>query len=175
MKQFLGNKFIFGIAALLIGLAMLLWPLDYLRFMLCIIGVILLIGCAVRIVAFVNSEKSAKDILILILVGVVAILGILFVFHPWWIIKVAFVLFGLLIVTAGVFYLVHALRAPNIGSFRYVLLGIAVVVIILGIIVTCNSLKTAAWVTKLSGVSYLFAALQSFMALAADQKAPAEV
>ena len=171
MKKLMGNKFIVGIAALLIGLALLCFPEDAINVMLRIIGVILLIGCAVRIVAFVNSERGAVDYLLLVLVAVLVVLGILLLICPKWIVGVAFVLFGILVAAAGVLYMIHAFRAPNVGSFRFVLIGIAVVAIVLGIVVVANPFDTAKALTKFAGFSFLVSAAQSFLALAADQKA----
>ncbi len=122
-----------------IGIMMIICPGQYVDALVSVLGYVMVILAAVQVLQFISGKKSMMNYILLTISLIIALLGIsVLVFDD--IVLILGVIFGIVLITDGVFSLInawtYARRAQNKGWLLLVVLS--VLLIASGVIVLIN-------------------------------------
>ncbi|MFA7115992.1 MAG: DUF308 domain-containing protein [Bacteroidales bacterium] len=147
--------------ALLLGLALIIWPEIAQDTLVIIIGtIILLIGIISIIIAY--SNKTQINTLVAIN-GIVDILfGIVLVLFPTFFAGLLMFLFGAMLIFFGIMSLIELIRANKlIKVSNFLWLG-PILTLIFGIVLFINPFKSAKWLIIFFGIGIILYSLTEF-------------
>lgn len=154
IKNALSNRLVVGIAFLVFGLGMVFCPEPYIKAAVIVIGIIMLIVCAVRVFFFIRGEKDAFAILGLVLTIIFAVLGVICIAASEWVVSIIYFIFGILIIIDGIFGIynsVAVLRRNDLLWMPFAILSL--VSIAIGVVLLFNPFGAAEWTLRLVGAS----------------------
>ena len=144
-----------AVLAILLGLALLIWPADALKYVVMLIGIVFL---AIGIIAFIissrNREEHQRSFAPLSGIGSV-ILGLLLVCLPSTFATVFMFLLGFILVVAAVGQFVTLAAARQFGRIAPVSFLFPVLILIVGIVILFDPFSSAESVFILFGITEL--------------------
>ena len=147
-----------AVLAILLGLALLIWPADALKYVVMLIGIVFL---AIGIIAFIissrNREEHQRSFAPLSGIGSV-ILGLLLVCLPSTFATVFMFLLGFILVVAAVGQFVTLAAARQFGRIAPVSFLFPVLILIVGIVILFDPFSSAESVFILFGITAVFMA-----------------
>lgn len=145
-----------AVLAILLGLALLIWPADALKYVVMLIGIVFL---AIGIIAFIissrNREEHQRSFAPLSGIGSV-ILGLLLVCLPSTFATVFMFLLGFILVVAAVGQFVTLAAARQFGRIAPVSFLFPVLILIVGIVILFDPFSSAESVFILFGITAVF-------------------
>ena len=144
-----------AVLAILLGLALLIWPADALKYVVMLIGIVFL---AIGIIAFISSrnrEEHQRSFAPLSGIGSV-ILGLLLVCLPSTFATVFMFLLGFILVVAAVGQFVTLAAARQFGRIAPVSFLFPVLILIVGIVILFDPFSSAESVFILFGIPAVF-------------------
>ena len=157
MKKLLKNTVVDAILLLILGIVLLVNPGGTLETLFRIIGVMLIIMGAVRIISFfVKKEKKDHSVPALIIGIIQALIGLILIEKPNLLISVWYKVAAVLIAYGAIVSLIRAVRQMKEKSSAAVAtLILSIITLILAIVVFANPIALAAFYTQLIGVSFI--------------------
>lgn len=145
-----------AVLAILLGLALLIWPGDALKYVVMLIGVVfLVIGVLSFILSSRNREENRRSIAPMSGVGSI-ILGLLLVCLPSAFVTVFMYLLGFILVVAAVGQLVTLTAARQFGHIAPVSYLFPVLILVVGIVILFDPFSSAKTVFILFGATSIF-------------------
>lgn len=137
------------------GVILLIWASSALKVIAVIIGIFILAEAAAVLVNYFKSKETPR-----LIEGIVlAIVGLIFVFNPKFIVSIYPFLLGAVIVVGSILNLVQLFSiTPKIGK-TWALIAANIVVLILGIVIMINPFETASTLVRISGVVMIIDAI----------------
>lgn len=145
-----------AVLAILLGLVFLLWPVDALRYVVMLIGVVFLaIGIISFIISSKNHEEHQRSFAPLSGIGSI-ILGLLLVCLPSTFATVFMFLLGFILAVAAVGQFVTLAAARQFGHVAPVSFLFPILVLIVGIVILFDPFSSAKSVFILFGITAVF-------------------
>ena len=141
-----------AVLAILLGLALLIWPADALKYVVMLIGIVFL---AIGIISSRNREEHQRSFAPLSGIGSV-ILGLLLVCLPSTFATVFMFLLGFILVVAAVGQFVTLAAARQFGRIAPVSFLFPVLILIVGIVILFDPFSSAESVFILFGITAVF-------------------
>lgn len=153
MQNIIKNKLLSSIVFLILGVLLLIAPTAMLETFIRIIGGVLLLGAAIRLIAYFVTKKEDRVPLSLVLGVAAAAIGIFFVAAPGVVTNVLAYIFGAILILNSLLDLVIAVRLPSgkVVAVLLALLGIA-----LGVLVIVNPDVFADFMTRFIGATLFY-------------------
>ena len=143
-----------AVLAILLGLALLIWPADALKYVVMLIGIVFL---AIGIIAFIISSRNREEHQRSPLSGIGSvILGLLLVCLPSTFATVFMFLLGFILVVAAVGQFVTLAAARQFGRIAPVSFLFPVLILIVGIVILFDPFSSAESVFILFGITAVF-------------------
>ena len=154
-----------------LGIFMLVRPFQAMELVIRIIGLVLLIMGAMKVLVFI-ADREARDVLTL-LVGIVQLIpGVLFVWRPGTFVGFYTFAWGIIIAYGAIVSLVELIRVRKYDVTMYMqAMFMAFVTLLLAVVVILHPAMVAAWTTQLIGVSLVFEGVSLLMALSRVRRA----
>ena len=137
-----------AVLAILLGLALLIWPADALKYVVMLIGIVFL---AIGIIAFIISSRNREEHQ-----RSFAPLGLLLVCLPSTFATVFMFLLGFILVVAAVGQFVTLAAARQFGRIAPVSFLFPVLILIVGIVILFDPFSSAESVFILFGITAVF-------------------
>lgn len=161
-KQFQVNQIIIDILMLVLGVVLIVWPVDSAKMLTLILGVVLIVCGLIELIVFIRDvEKTFLDYLRLIGGIIIAAIGLFLAFNPDWLVQFFNFMFGAMIIIYGLFNIFNAIAAKSLEGIWFVPLIMGIVAIGLGALVLINPFSTAKFLMITIGISLIFAAVTS--------------
>jgi len=171
VKSVYGSKIAMGIILLAVGIGLIVWPSESTEAMIRVIGAALAVYFIVRLIRFLKSEKTSRDIALLILGIVILGLAISLIVAPSWASQFLYVILGAFIIIDGVTGAIYAAGDLRLAKGNWIpVLIVELLVIALGIVVIVNPLKTSDLVVRFMGASLIATAVLNFATLIIQKK-----
>lgn len=154
------SRLVLHLTMLLLGVALIIWPVDAAGVLTMTVGAVLM-GCgAIEAVLFaLDKEKSALDVGRLIGGIILFILGLYLLLNPNTLALILNWFFGSIIILYGVVNLISSILSKKIGGRWWVPLLLAVCAILLGAVVLYNPFKTVTILMYVVGATLIIAAI----------------
>ena len=141
-----------AVLAILLGLALLIWPADALKYVVMLIGIVFL---AIGIIAFIISSRNREEHQ-RSFAPLSVILGLLLVCLPSTFATVFMFLLGFILVVAAVGQFVTLAAARQFGRIAPVSFLFPVLILIVGIVILFDPFSSAESVFILFGITAVF-------------------
>lgn len=141
-----------------LGVVLVGWPDDSLRWICRLLGIVLLVSGAVFIISYLTKKKASTVLQYDLLIGVIlALLGIWLLTNPSIIITFIQYIFGAILIIHGVIDVQGALSLRSFGSSRWwPALLCAIATIALGALIIFNPFASMSALLILIGISLIF-------------------
>lgn len=152
MKSY--SPIVWGLAAIVIGLMIMIYPINAIEIMLQVIGVILLAVGAIQLITFFAVRKNAGFSWTAIpLGGVLAVvLGIMLLVSPQIFLSFFMILVGIVLIVLGVLQIVNLTSARKLKPTLPVsLYAFPVLMMLSGVIFFIFPIATTAWIVIFAG------------------------
>ena len=165
MKSILRNYIIDAILLILLGAFMLIRPFQAMMLVIRLVGVILLIMGAAKLIVFLRyrEERSSWSLM----VGIVqAVTGIIFLGKPVLFVGIYTLVWGIIIAYGAVVSLVELMRVRTYDVALYTpAIILAILTLILAVVVILHPAIIAAYITQLIGISVIVEGLSLLLAV----------
>ena len=142
-----------SILAIVVGLVLVIWPGAALNYIVIFLGVILLVGGAVALAAYLSVRKQTDEVTFPIAGTVSGIIGLLLIFFPSFFVSALMVVLGILLIIAAaseVSILIQARKAGFVvAAWNYI---VPVLILIGGVVVLFDPFTSATTVFVLFGI-----------------------
>ena len=157
MKKLLKSTLVDAILLFFLGIVLLVNPSGTLETLFKIIGVMLIIMGAVRIISFfVKKEKKDRSVPALIIGIILAVIGLLLLGKPTLLISIWYKVAAVLIAYGAIVSLIRAIRQmKEKSSIAVATLILSITTLVLAIMVFANPVALAEFYTQLIGVSFI--------------------
>ena len=162
LSTIIKNKIVSCIVLLLLGVLMVLSPVEALSRAVRIVGIVLLVGAVVGFLIYFLSKKEDRSPLVLMESIVVALIAIFFIALPGVITGVVPLIFGIVLLLNALLDLLTALRLPR-GKLIAVLLSM--LAIVAAVVIICNPEALGSIITRIIGVSFIYSAVVGLIGL----------
>ena len=152
-----------SVIMLVLGLVLLIWPKMSLSVLCCLIGVMLVIGGAVKLVGYFSKDLYRLAFQFDLALGIfVSVIGIILILHPYWIMSFFPIVIGIFIMVDGVFKIQTSVDAQRFGLTNWwLILTGGILCIVLGILLVFDPFSSATALVAIMGVSLIVDGLQN--------------
>ena len=161
-KMIKWNSNINAIIFLLLGILLLIFPIESLSIGGYLIASILMLSGLSYIIKIIKNKgiETNGDIIYLVISVLFIALSISIFIDPTWIIRMINVLVGIILIVTSLMNILNLLKFKNERTNSWwAYLSIAIVILILGIIVIVNPLFLASIITRLEGATLIINSL----------------
>ena len=160
-----------GLLLIVLGVVMLIWPLESLGFLCVVIGAVLVLMGLIRLILFGRKEKDERRVRD-IPIGLLQIAGgIALIIRPDFFITVFQYVTGVLILYGAVLMFAQAVRLRREkGALFAASLAFACVTTLLAVIILVNPAAFASFMTQLHGVALIAEGLAMIIVLRKSRK-----
>lgn len=154
------SRLVLHLTMLLLGAALIIWPVNAAGVLTITVGVVLM-GCgAIEAVLFaLDKEKSALDVGRLIGGIILFILGLYLALNPDTLARILNWFFGSIIIFYGIVNLVSAVLSKKLGGRWWIPLLLSICAILLGIVILLDPFKTVTILMYVVGATLIIAAV----------------
>ena len=165
IKRIFKDQIISSIIIILMGLILLVFPIESISFASLIIAGILCVGCLANIVYFFidNNVKVKMDTIYFVLCLLGLALGIYTFINPTWLIATLNVIVGLLLIISAVINIRYLLKYSIKNTLWWIFMGVNAIILILGVIAIINPIEVASTITRLEGISLILDGIMSLL------------
>lgn len=173
MKKLLKNTLVDAILLLILGIVLLVNPGGALDTVFKIVGLMLIVMGAVRIISFfVKKDKKDRSVPALIIGIIQAVIGLILIEKPDLFIAIWYKAAAVLIAYGAIVSLIRAIKQMKEKSSATVAtMVLSIVTLIMAIVVFANPVAIAAFYTQLIGISFILEGVT--LALASFDKSAA--
>lgn len=143
-----------SVLALIIGLLLVLWPMDAINYLVIAVGVLFLVPGIISIFNFFTRKKAAKSDAVLPVMGLGSLLfGLWLIIMPSFFVTILMYILGFILILGGIQQIVSLSQARG---WTHVSLGyyiVPVLILIAGIVVLFNPFSVASAAFILLGIS----------------------
>ena len=153
-----------SIVALLFGLVLVIWPEVIKKYIIFILGAIILtIGIVSLAIAFIGKWKSEKVPLLKLNAIVDTIFGLLLLIFPGFFAKLMMFVFGICLLVFGVSDIVNLIRTNKLFKIQWWLYIGPIVTFIIGVVMFFFPESSSNWLFILFGIALLIFAITEFV------------
>ena len=154
-----------SICALIIGVLLVVWPGEAVRYLVITIGVLFLLPGLIGIFGYMAMEEAGiKSVFPVAAVGS-ALLGFWLMIMPDFFITTLMYVLGVLLVLAGLSQLFNFISVRNITKVPFLIYVVPVLVLLAGIVVLANPFQAATLPFTILGVSAIVYSLTDLIRL----------
>lgn len=162
LASIIRNKIASCVVLLLLGVLLVIAPLDTLTRSVRIVGFVLLAGAVVGFLIYFLSKNTERSPLVLLESVFAAALAVFLIAAPALIAGVLPLIFGIVLLLNSLLDLVTALRLPR-GKVIAVLLSM--LSIVAAVVIICNPGALANIIVRVIGVSFIYSAVVGLLSL----------
>lgn len=154
------SRLVLHLTMLLLGAALIIWPVNAAGVLTITVGVVLM-GCgAIEAVLFaLDKEKSALDVGRLIGGIILFILGLYLLLNPDTLARILNWFFGSIIILYGLVNLVSSFLSKKLGGRWWISLLLSICAILLGVVILLDPFKTVTILMYVVGGTLIIAAI----------------
>ena len=154
------SRLVLHLTMLLLGAALIIWPVNAAGVLTITVGVVLM-GCgAIEAVLFaLDKEKSALDVGRLIGGIILFILGLYLLLNPDTLARILNWFFGSIIILYGLVNLVSSFLSKKLGGRWWISLRLSICAILLGVVILLDPFKTVTILMYVVGGTLIIAAI----------------
>lgn len=155
------TEIVLDIVLLLLGVVLIVWPVDAAIVLTRVVGGVLLLLAIVEIIVFIRSKtKDAFEYVGLVLSIVFAGVGIWFLVNPDWLVQFFNIMFGIMIGLYGLFGIVNSVGfARRSGGLWWIGLIMSIIALSLAVLIFMNPFATPKMLMIIIGVTLIVAAV----------------
>lgn len=148
----------------LLGLYMVIRPVNSAEIICTAIGIAILVLSILGIIRYITTQvKSARHQVLFAVCVAAAVIGIILLFRPGWILALIHIFIGIGILIDGIFKLVKALEAKSFAREKWWLILIfAILTCLLGLILIFNPFSGVSITMTIIGVILIVEGAQNF-------------
>jgi len=165
LKNIYTNSIISSIVLLLLGLVLVMFPIESISIASQIIaGILILAGLSFIIYFFIDTEYKTKlDTIYFILSLIIIGLGIYTFINPTWLITTINIFVGIILIISACNNLRYLFKYTDKNALWWIFTVITIIILILGILAIINPIEVATIITRLEGASLIFDAIMSLL------------
>ena len=159
------DRSVLALIYLVLGVVLLLFPVQTLSVVTRIIGLALIALAAINIIQFIlkKDERFSTDYfyLILSIVGIGVAISILV--NPTWIIAVINIVIGIVLIVNGIGNLSTTVRIRTSDDIWWAFSIVPIVTFVLGFVIMANPVGMASFMTRIEGISLIADAVSTWL------------
>lgn len=161
------NKGIVAIVFLILGLILLIWPIEALSIASKLIALVLLIGGIGEIVYFLANKdnRTNTDMLYLIISIIVIGISISIFVNPIWLIATINIVVGIGLILSAISNITNILAIRTNDSIWWSFAIVPIITLILGFVIIINPVGMASFMTRIEGISLILDAVSTWIVM----------
>ena len=153
-------RVLFDIALLLLGIALIIWPVDAAVTFTRVFGIVIVACALFQVISFIrNKERDIADMISIFGAVILGIAGVFLIVNPGWLVNFFNIVFGVLIIIYGLVNLINAIIARKLQDAWFIPLIMAIVAIGMGVVIILVEFAATKALMYVIGGTLVFASI----------------